>query len=185
MRGVDEYRRAQEFNGDRAEAHINLGALEQALGNFDEGRREFTLAIARQPQFVPGYLNLAELERAAGNMSASEEALRKGLSVVPSEASLHHALGLALVRQHRAADALVELARASQLAPEDPRYVYVYAVALHDTGKPEDARRALEHAAARMPGNAEILSALASYARERGDTTREAQWRAKLEALSR
>jgi predicted CXXCH cytochrome family protein len=185
MRGVDEYRRAQEFNGDRAEAHINLGALEQALGNFDEGRREFALAIARQPQFVPGYLNLAELERAAGNMSASEEALRKGLSVVPSEASLHHALGLALVRQHRAADALVELARASQLAPEDPRYVYVYAVALHDTGKPEDARRALEHAAARMPGNAEILSALASYARERGDTTREAQWRAKLEALSR
>jgi predicted CXXCH cytochrome family protein len=184
LTAVDEFRKAQEFNADRSEAHINLGALEQALGNFDAGRREFALAIARQPQFVPGYLNLAELERAAGNMTASEEALRKGLSVVPSEPSLHHALGLALVRQHRATDALSELAKAAELAPDEPRYVYVYAVALHDTGKPDDARRTLERAAARMPGNAEILSALASYARERGDTASEAQWRAKLDALS-
>ncbi len=118
-------------------------------------------------------------------MTASEEALRKGLSVVPSDPSLHHALGLALVRQHRATDALAELAKAAELAPDDARNVYVYAVALHDTGKPDEARRTLERAAARMPGNAEILSALASYARDRGDTAAEAQWRAKLEALSR
>jgi predicted CXXCH cytochrome family protein len=184
MRVIDEYRQAQSFNADRAESHINLGALEQALGNFVAGRREFALAIARQPQFVPGYLSLAELERAAGNMTASEEALRQGLSVVPSDPSLHHALGLALVRQHRATDALTELAKAAELAPDDPRNAYVYAVALHDTGKPDEARLALERAAGRMPGNAEILSALASYARERGDTVGEARWRAKLEALS-
>jgi predicted CXXCH cytochrome family protein len=185
MQAVEEYRQAQAFNADRAEAHVNLGVLEQALGNIDGGRREFELAIARQPQFVPGYLNLAELERVAGNMTASEDALRKGLSVVPGEPSLHHALGLALVRQHRATDALTELAKAAELAPDDPRFVYVYAVALHDTGKPDDARRILERAAARMPGNAEILAALASYAHERGDNAAESQWRGKLEALSR
>lgn len=183
-RAFDEYRQAQKFNADRAEAHINLGALEQAQGNVDAGRTEFEVAIARQPQFVPGYLSLAELERAAGRLSASEDALRKGLTAVPADASLRHALGLALVRQHRVPEALAELASAAELAPDDPRYAYVYAVALHDTGKPDEARRVLEHAAGRMPGNAEILSALASYARERGDTAGEAQWRAKLERLA-
>jgi predicted CXXCH cytochrome family protein len=185
MRAVDEYRRSQEFNGDRAESHINLGALDQALGDLDGGRKELALAIARQPQFVPGYLSLSDLERAAGNDAASEQALLKGLRVVPGEPALHHALGLALVRQHRTAEALTELGKAAALAPHDPQFVYVYAVALHDTGKPEEARRTLEQAAARLPGNAEILSALASYARESGDAPAESRWRSKLEALSR
>ena len=48
------------------------------------------------------------------------------------------ALGLSLVRQQRVREALPELARAAQLAPDVPRYAYVYAIALHDSG---DVRR--------------------------------------------
>jgi Flp pilus assembly protein TadD len=38
-------------------------------------------------------------------------------------------LGLSLVRQGRKADALRELKRATELAPDNPRFAYVYGVA--------------------------------------------------------
>ena len=185
MRGAAEYRAAQEFNAERAESLVNLGALDQALGNMDAAAGELALALKRQPQFVPGYLNLADVERARGNDAASEQALRHGLAAVPDEPTLHHALGLALVRQHRPAEAMTELSRAAALEPDNPRYTYVLAVALHDGGKMAEARRVLEAAAARMPGNAEILSALAEYANEARDAAAASHWRARLEALSR
>ena len=38
---LDEYRRSQIFNGDRAESHMNLGALAAQLGHTDEAEAEY------------------------------------------------------------------------------------------------------------------------------------------------
>jgi predicted Zn-dependent protease len=48
---------------------------------------------------------------------------------------LHHALGLTLVRMKRTDEAIGELERAAALDPGNARFLYVYAVALHSTGK--------------------------------------------------
>jgi Flp pilus assembly protein TadD len=92
---------------------------------------------------------------------------------------VHHALGLALVRQKRTNDALAELALAAKLAPEDARFAYVYAIALYDTGKRAEAKKVLELALARHPYDRELLFAAATYERAAGDLTR-ARERAKL-----
>ncbi len=96
-------------------------------------------SIELDPEFVPAYVNLADLLRAQSLDAEGERVLRDGLKHVPRSAALHHALGLALVRQGRNTQALAELQRAAKLAPSDTRYAYVYAVGLNSAGKTQAA----------------------------------------------
>jgi Flp pilus assembly protein TadD len=73
------------------------------------------------------------------------------------------------VRQRDYPDAVAELRRASELAPDDARYVYTYAIALNSTGGGPEALAVLQRAQQRFPANEEILSALVSISRDRGD----------------
>ncbi|MGA8049537.1 MAG: tetratricopeptide repeat protein, partial [Burkholderiales bacterium] len=91
--------------------------------------------------------------------------LRAGLAAVPDDASLHHALGLALVRLKRMPEALRELARAAALAPDNVRFAYVYAVALHSAGRRADALKELDRALTRHPDERELRAARAEIAR--------------------
>jgi Flp pilus assembly protein TadD len=72
----------------------------------------------------------------------------------------HHALGLSLIRQQRIVEAVAALRRAHELSPEDARFAYVYAVALHQTGQPGDAREVLTRAARTHPHDATLREAL-------------------------
>jgi Flp pilus assembly protein TadD len=128
---------------------------------------------------VQAALNLADLQRATGREDEAERTLRDALKRSPQSAPVHHALGLALVRQKRTAEAVAELARAAKLAPEDSRFAYVYGVALYDTGKRAEAIKVLRAALGRQPYDREILFALATYERSAGDTAR-ARERAQL-----
>jgi Flp pilus assembly protein TadD len=74
-----------------------------------------------------------------------------------------------LVRQHDCAGALEMLRRAHELAPDNARYAYVYAVALNSTGTPAEAMALLERAHQQHPADRNILRALVSIARDTGD----------------
>src|SRR5262249_22672978 len=67
--------------------------------------------------------------------------------------------------------------------PDSPRLAYVYAVALHDTGRAGDAITALEGAHRQRPSDRDVLVALATYLGERGDVKRALQYAEKLAAL--
>jgi len=95
--------------------------------------------------------------------------LRTGLARVGDSAELFHALGLTLVRQGRAPAAMAELARAAELAPESPRYAYVYGIALHSAGEVERARGVLDDAYRRHPGDRSLLTGLVALSRDAGD----------------
>ena len=95
--------------------------------------------------------------------------MRATLARNPKAGAVHHALGLSLIRQHRATDALAELRQAADLEPDDPRFAYVYAVALHDTGDRLAALRTLDAAVAHHPYDRDLLMALVTYRQEAGD----------------
>jgi Flp pilus assembly protein TadD len=95
--------------------------------------------------------------------------LRRGLTLSPNAADLHHALGLLLVRLTDKTAALQELALAAKLAPDNARYAYVYAIGLNSAGKQREALAILKAADVRQPYNLDILSALISMQREAGD----------------
>ncbi|HVR17036.1 MAG TPA: tetratricopeptide repeat protein, partial [Candidatus Limnocylindrales bacterium] len=96
-------------------------------------------------------MNLADLYRAQGRDPEGERILREGLKVAPKNAILHHALGLALVRMKRADEAVGELERATLLEPQNARFGYVLAVALHSAGQSEAALATLKKILADHP----------------------------------
>jgi Flp pilus assembly protein TadD len=73
------------------------------------------------------------------------------------------------VRQHNYADALSELRQASELAPDNARYAYIYAIALNSIGAGASAMELLEDTHKRHPADRDTLLALVSIARYTGD----------------
>ena len=183
-KGLDEYIAAQRFNADRPEAHSNLGALHAERGEDEQAESAFRQALAIDPAFVPAAVNLADLYRARGDEKNAESALRSALKLIPRNASVHHALGLALVRQKRMGEAVAELREAARLAPGHPRYVYVVGIALHSTGKRAEGMKLLADAQRRFTGDADILQALAVMERDRGNRDAARVYARKLGELS-
>jgi tetratricopeptide (TPR) repeat protein len=168
-RAADEYVDAQKYNADRPESRTNLGTFNARLGKFDAAQAEFAAARKLDANYVPAYVNGADAYRQQGRDAEAIRTLKEGIAVLPSNATLHHALGLAYARGQQREVALVEFARSVQLAPDNPRYTYVYAVALNSLGRSVEAKRMLQRAAERWPADRNILFALAAMARDTGD----------------
>ena len=179
-----EYIAAQEFNSDRPEAHSNLGTYYARFGQHDKAISEFSRALVIDPSFVPAAVNLADLYRAGGEEARAEATLRAALKASAGDATVHYALGLSLARTRRLADALVELQSAARIAPGEPRYAYVYGVALHSAGKQEEGIRVLAAAHQRFTGDVELLQALATMERDRGNRTAARDYARQLTELT-
>jgi len=182
-RAVEEYRAAQALNADRADAWLNLGALAARLGGEGRAEEAYRRAVRLQPSFMPPSVNLADLYRAQGRDPEGERVLREALGREPGAADVHHALGLLLVRGGRRQDALAELGRAAELAPDMPRYAYAYALGLDATGERAKALSVLADAQRRFTGEREILEALVQLSLAAGDADASARWAQKLRDL--
>jgi len=158
-----EYVRSQTVDADRAEAHLNLAGIAVEQGDPGRAEAEYLKALELMPAMAGTYVNFADLYRLTGREAEAEKILRQGLAAAPRDPGIHHALGLALVRQKRMPEALKELQKAATLPPERARYAYVYGVALDSTGQTDRALAVLSAAHERFPGNREILSALATF----------------------
>jgi len=183
-RASAEYIASQQYNADRTEARVNLGTFYASRGDMAKGEMEIKAAIALDRAFIPAYVNLADLYRAQGRDAEGERILRDGVKIIPRSATLHHALGLALVRLKRTDDALGELERATVLEPANARFAYVYAVALHSTGNSAEAIAKLKVALVAHPSNREILEALASFHSARGESAEAEKYAERLRKLA-
>ena len=139
-RAADEFIAAERFNADRPEHRTNLGGFLADRGEMAAAEQEYRAALQLDTRFVPAWANLADLMRLQGREAEAETILRQGLELSPQDATLHHALGLSLVRQQRGPEALRELKRATDLDPRNERFAYVYEVALSELA-PDAAKR--------------------------------------------
>lgn len=159
-----EYEQVQNNLLERADAHFNLAMLYQLSGREEQVEPALRAALERDAAFFPAIIMQAQWQeqyfRAPQN---GLTILQRALETHPQEASLHHALGMALVRQGNLTDALRTFTRAQQLAPDNSDYAYVLAVALHDSGEPEQARGLLRKQLAADPANRQLRLALVAY----------------------
>jgi tetratricopeptide (TPR) repeat protein len=167
-RAAAEFVAAQRTNDDRPESRTNLGTYFATAGRVTAAETEFRAALALDPAFVPAYVNLADLYRAEQREPDVRRVLAEGLTAVPDDASLHYALGLALVRAQRTAEGMTHIERAAARAPDNVRFVYTYAVSLHSTGKAREAIAVLEKALRRRPNDRDVLIALVMFNRDQG-----------------
>ncbi|WP_433931612.1 multiheme c-type cytochrome [Sorangium cellulosum] len=125
-----EYIATQTLHADRAEAQNNLGLVFARTGKPRDAEQAYLAALRVEPGYVPTYVNLADLYRELGRDADGVALLRRGITRLPDQAELLHALGLALVRQGRREKALEPLKRAAELAPDQARFQIVYKAAL-------------------------------------------------------
>jgi tetratricopeptide (TPR) repeat protein len=163
-----EYVATLQYNADRPESRVALGGFDAALGQADAAQAQFAAAIRLDPEYVPAYVNAADVLRAQGRDQESADMLQQGLLQAPTSATLHHALGLALIRLRQTEQALASLRRAVELDPATARYTYVFAVALHSTGQADESIRRLQDAVRRWPYDRDMLMALTSFQLESG-----------------
>jgi predicted CXXCH cytochrome family protein len=165
-RATAELIAAQTLNADRPEAHLALARLATSRQRYAEAETELKRALAIDSGFVPAVVNLVDLYRAMERDAAGEPVLREALQRMPDQPALLHALGLLLVREKRLEEAGECLGAAARLAPQNPRFGYVYAVALYSAGRKAQAIGFLEQVIARHPFDRDSLSALQTFQRE-------------------
>ena len=182
-RAAEEYVEAQALLGFWPQTHVGLGLFHAERGETAKAEAAYQAALERDPAFVPAYLNRADLARQRGQENLARGILRAGLAVAPEAAALHHALGLALIRQRQIPDALAALKRAAEAAPEEARFAYVYGVALNSTGSASQALAALRAAHDRHPYDPDLLLALATISRDQGAEQPALSYAEKLLAL--
>jgi predicted CXXCH cytochrome family protein len=168
-RAAAEFIAAQRFNADRPEARSTLGNFLARRGSTVDAESEYKTALRLSPQYVPAAINLADLYRQLHRDVDAETELRTAIASSRQDAGLHHALGLTLTRQKRPDDALAEFRTAIEIEPDRSRYVYVYAVALHSSGRINESMQVLKENLTRHPGDRETMLALVTFSRDAGD----------------
>jgi hypothetical protein len=125
---------------------------------FEAAADEYRAAQAATASRPVSHQALAEFESRLGNEGLALEHSDQALAMAPDNALVRHSRGLLLVRLDRHDEALDELRRAAELAPMNPRFVYVYAVALNSLGDKEGAMRVIEEASINHPEDADIAA---------------------------
>jgi tetratricopeptide (TPR) repeat protein len=155
-RALAEYVAVQRFSADQPSAWVNLGDVYGARGEAQQAEECYRTALELDPAWVPAYVNYADWLRRTNRDAEGEKILRDGIARRPNDASLRHSLGLLLVRRKDMPAALAELGRANALAPDNPRFAYVYAVALQSSGNHREALAVTELALQSAPGDREL-----------------------------
>jgi len=164
QQALEEFRTGLEAQRHRAEALSGLAVLAQHRGDAREAEALLKEAIARQPQYPPGWISLSEILWQQGQVQPSQALLQRALDAMPGAAELHYALAISQIRTGNPEAALSALNQAVQLAAEIPQYHYAHAIALHETGHREQALKVLLAATQHFPGHVDLLMLLAQYA---------------------
>lgn len=178
-----DYVNARQLNADRPEAHLSLADFFARRGERGRVEPELLTALSLDPTFTPAAVNLADLYRARGRDDEAETVLRTALQRSPDDADVRFAFGLLQVRQRHKAAALDSFAAAVRLAPSNPRYAYVYAIALNDAGKSAAAVDVLERSVERNPYHRQSLAALAALSARAGDQVKALKYKRRLKQL--
>ena len=164
---IAEYIASLQVNADRPNGQLQLASAYTALGRYQQADQAYQQALILEPLNAVAINNRADSFRVQGLNQRALELLVAGNKTLPNNPLLLHSLGLAQVRS--GLPALDSLRQAADLAPDNSRYNYIYAIALNGEGKAEPAIRVLERALKKTPNDRDILIALVTINRDRGD----------------
>jgi len=181
-KAFDEYEKILLFTAERPESQVSLGVFYTNRKMLGKAEKAYVEALRLQPQFVPAYINYGNFLMNQGNNKEAFEILEKGIKNVPNMGILHHALGLWYVRNKESDKAVVELKKAAELAENNARFAYVYAISLGKTD-PKKAIKILEEAYLKHNGDLQIVSGLAYYYKQTGELEKSKVYEEKLKAL--
>ncbi len=164
----DEYIGILQQDADMPGVQLQLGIFYVTRGDLKAAEAAYREALTLNPQLIPAYLNLADLLRGLSRDADARQLLLQALAVDPKNGPTLHALGLLETRSGQPDTALKYLQQAAALETEGTRHRFVYGIALHDLGHPDEAIVQLQALLRSVPQSEEVLLALANYSAELG-----------------
>jgi Tfp pilus assembly protein PilF len=121
------FREVTRLDPLRAGAFINLGAVLNLLGQFDEALTALRRGIQLDPQRVEGYYNLGLVHRKKGQTELAIQAYREALRLNPRMADAHFNLGNLFLEKGQPRVALQHYDQALQLRPNWEKAIEAHA----------------------------------------------------------
>jgi tetratricopeptide (TPR) repeat protein len=180
---LEEYQDVLEMHADTHEGQFNLGVFYTDRGNYPKAVQAYQRSLEQNPRNLAASINLADVYRVINQDHKGEPVLRAAINASPQQAGPYHSLGLLLIRQRNYDEAEEYLARAAELAPENIRYGYVYAISLTSQGKVGQGLEVLETLHQRQPDDVQVLYALVETYMQQGQTEDALMYAQKLQAL--
>jgi tetratricopeptide (TPR) repeat protein len=138
------------------ETSLRLAGRALAAGDLATAENTFRQAAERHPDNALAWLGLAAAEEGQAEFMAALKHVRQAVALAPDQFSSALALGRIMARLGASEGALVALAAASSLEPEDPRAYLISALLLRDLGRTGEAVELLTTALRRGVKDAEI-----------------------------
>lgn len=179
-----ELMQADTISSWRGEGRANLALYHAAKNELKQAEIEYRRALKQDPSFAPALVNLVEILRQSGRENEGLAMLKMAASKPNTDASIFHALGLAEIRAGQRKRAVQSLKKATRSAPDIPRFIYVYLVALNSTGQGEEAYKGVKKALRHHRFDRDILLFALGLARGRGDKMFAEQVTTRLRALT-
>ncbi len=152
-----EYHKVQNFNADRAYAHVNIGNVAVHKGDLAAAKAAYQQGIRVEPTFDMAHVYLAEVYRMRGEDALAIEALNNGEKFNPDNGVFAYQLGLGEIRAKRYDNAVTFFQKATHINPDNARYHYLLGLSL-ERGSPALATQSLAKAY-HLSGNPEYLYA--------------------------
>jgi tetratricopeptide (TPR) repeat protein len=165
---IAEYRNTLEYGIDSPANLASLASLNTYLGDFGSVESLYLRALEIEPAYVPAIVNLADWYRSQGNEKAAGAMLARSVAVAPDSSMAQHALGLHMIRLKQYDKALAYLQRATELEGSQPRYDFVYAIALENLGQLDKSIQVLQEATERWPSQYDLLLTLINFMDKQG-----------------
>jgi serine/threonine protein kinase/tetratricopeptide (TPR) repeat protein len=157
-------RKALELAPDLAEAHAARGFALTLGGSHEEANREFETAIQLDPKLYEGYFYYGNGRFAEGKLAEAARLFERAAAVRTEDYQAHGLAGLCYAGLHREAEARAAFERGSRAAerhlelnPDDPRALYLGAIAWCRLGQVERGLEWGDRALALDPGDAGVL----------------------------
>jgi tetratricopeptide (TPR) repeat protein len=160
---IDEYRDSLLGSIDMPSTQTSLGNLELNLGDPGKAEVAYNKALRIEPDYIPGILNLADLYRATNREPEAVLLLKRALEAAPDSGAAQYGYGLSLIRQRNYEDAIPYLLAATERTDSQPRYAYVYAIALDSVGRTKEALVFLNKANQDWPNQYDLLMTQVQY----------------------
>jgi len=183
LAAFQEYEAAERLDADRPEGRARLALFFQRRGLFAEAEAEYLAALKLEPEAAAIAVTLSDLYRLQGREADAEKRLRQTLDKSPNSAIVHHALGLSLIRSKRYDEALGHLRLANEKDPAEPRFAYVYSIALQSIGHQSESDAVLQSALSRSPYDIAVVGEALNRALRKQDVTSAAPLANRLSKL--
>lgn len=165
---VNAYIADLQGHTDDAASQLELARLYLHDAAYEQAEQALTRYRTLAPDDLEAIAVQVELLERQGKSDSARALLAEQLLAHPQSALLQQQLGLWLMAHDEDEYALLALARAVELAPDNNDYRYVLATNLHDLQQIEAAQKQLEEILRRDPANRRARVLLIQYWKETG-----------------